>query len=429
MLKPKAWSDLLHLEPDFLELEEQARAGALISYRQLPPEVFACHAWDLIPEQRLFDLILPFLRQQVARAQTGMPAIYAQRLKEIHAGEIRSLEDWRRVPLLLKDDDPDHGLPGFRLEANRDPRVMRPLDLGEGNDRPALVAFGSGGSLGVHTPTFVSLQDRAREIQGWRRGHAYHGLAAGDRVLYTYNPTHKGGQWMQESLWAHGVDVVLRRPEDDAQRVLDNLRTFNVNALFTVQQPYESLHQQAKAAGINLHALIMASLENPSYRGLLLPDEAGRQQVEFIFLGGFEIVPYAQQLAHEYLADIPIATLLGSSEAIPQACSTNPRLTPAAACHLNNLHLLQAPHYVEVVKPGPGGAWVPAKKGEQGLLVYTSWARDGTIWIRYAPGDVATRLLDEGECTCGLYSPVITDVHRQDPREMRLLLDEGCAAG
>jgi hypothetical protein len=45
---------------------------------------------------------------------------------------------------------------------------------------------------------------------------------------------------------------------------------------------------------------------------------------------------------------------------------------------------------------------VPVQKGEQGLLVYTSWARDGSIWICYAPGDLATRLLDEGECSSRL---------------------------
>jgi phenylacetate-coenzyme A ligase PaaK-like adenylate-forming protein len=188
------------------------------------------------------------------------------------------------------------------------------------------------------------------------------------------------------------------------------------------------MRSQAKAAGINLHKLVQASLEQPELEGLLLPDEAGCQQVKFVFLGGFPIVPHALSLAEEFLDCIPIATLLGSSEAIPQACSTNPRLTPQGTCHYNNLHLLQSPHYVEVVKPIDGG-WAPVEKGEEGLLVYTSWARDGTIWIRYAPGDVATKLLDEGECPCGIYSPVISGVHRRDLSEQEALLLEGCAAG
>jgi phenylacetate-coenzyme A ligase PaaK-like adenylate-forming protein len=63
------------------------------------------------------------------------------------------------------------------------------------------------------------------------------------------------------------------------------------------------------------------------------------------------------------------------------------------------------------------------------LLVYTSWARDGTIWLRYAPGDMATLLLGEGECPCGLHSPVISGVTRKQAAEQTDLLVAGCAAG
>jgi hypothetical protein len=262
----------------------------------------------------------------------------------------------------------------------------------------------------------------------WRRGHDYHGLQAGDTALYTYNTTHKGGQWMQESLLAHGVNTLLRRPEESAVQVLENMRRYQVNALFTVQQPYEALQSQAKAAGLNLHSLIAASLENPRFEGLLLPDTHGQRQIQFLFLGGFPIVPYALELLDEYLPGLPVATLLGSSEAIPQACSTNPALTPSGRCHLNNLHLLQGPHWMEVLKQD-GDRWVPVAKGERGLLAYTSWARDGTLWIRYAPGDAATLLLEEGQCPCGLHSPVISDVARITGADRADLLLYGCAAG
>lgn len=423
MRELSSWKKLLQTEPDFLELEQAILEGVVRDYRQIPAGSFALHAWDLIPEARLFELLLPFLRQQVQRARLCMPEIYDQRLHDIDPEAITTPEDWTRVPLLVKDDDPQHNLRGFRQVAIQNPRVMRP------NDRQAaMMSFGSGGTSGLHTPTFVTLQDREREIQGWRRGHDYHGLVPGDRALYTYNTTHKGGQWMQESLWAHGVEVQLRRPEETPLQILEHLRKHACNVLFTVQQPYRTMQHQAKAAGINLHSLIMASLENPSLRGLLIPDQQGRKQVEFVFLGGFEIVPYAMELVETYLGGTPVATLLGSSEAIPQACSTNPALTPSGQCHYNHLHLLQGPHYVEVVKPD-GQRWAPVEKGEQGLLVYTSWARDGTLWIRYAPGDVATKVLNEGECPCGLHSAVIDDVHRKDIQEMDQLLVEGCAAG
>jgi phenylacetate-CoA ligase len=423
MRQPEQWQQLLKIERPFLVLEDKIRAGIIQRYEQIHPEAFTWHGWDLIDQERLFFLLAPFLRQQLERARRFMPGIYGQSLRDIDPSRICSVEDWQRIPLLVKDEDSSQLDAGFRQAVLDNPCLMKPDGV-----KGAVIAFGSGGSMGRATPTFVTALDRAREAHAWRRGHNYHGLIPGDTVLYTYNTTHKGGQWMQESLILHGVDALLRRPEEGPEQVLRNLRDYRANALFTVQQPLDVMESQAKAAGINLHSLVMASLENPEYRGLLVPDSAGHKQVEFIFLGGFEIVPYALELAEEYLEGTPTATLLGSSEAIPQACSTNPVLTPTGRCHHNSLHLLQGPHYVEVVE-SKDGQWLPVEKGEEGLLVYTSFARDGTIWIRYAPGDLATWLLNEGECPCGLYSPVITNVRRANPQERAELFLTGCAAG
>jgi phenylacetate-CoA ligase len=413
----------MRVESAFLVLEERILSGALHDFRQIHPEAFSWRGWDLLPEERLFQMMLPFLRSQLERAARSMPSIYGKRLNDIHGDDIHSIKDWQHVPILMKDPDPVTGTEGFRQDVNEKPTLMKPTDV-----RGASIAFGSGGSLGRYTPTFVTTLDRAREAQAWRRGHAYHGLTPGDVALYTYNTTHKGGQWMQESLALHGVDVLLRRPEETSIDVLRNLRDYGANVLFTVQQPPEVLQDQAKAAGINLHTLVAASLENPEYKGILLPDEAGRKQVEFIFLGGFEIVPYALELIEDYLEGTPAATLLGSSEAIPQACSTNPSLTPTGVCHYNNLHLLNGPHYIEVVARDLNG-WRPVEQGEEGYLVYTSWAREGTIWLRYAPGDLATLLSKEGQCPCGIYSKVIGGVRRANLTEQADLFESGCAAG
>jgi phenylacetate-CoA ligase len=423
MKKSEAWDENLKIERAFLALEDRIRSGMIIDYRQIHPEAFTWHGWDLISEERQFEMILPFLRSQLTRAQRSMPGIYGRLYRGVQESTINSMDAWHRVPVLFKDDDPQTGERGFREAAANDPDILKPSDA-----TSPLIVFGSGGSQGKSTPTFMTEQDRQREVQAWGRGHSYHGLVPGDTALYTYNTTHKGGQWMQESLLLHGVNVLLRRTDDSVVQVLENLRAYGANVLFTVQQPLEVIQSQVKAAGINLHSLVMTSLERPEYRGILIPDSEGRKQVEFIFLGGFEIVPYALELSQEYLADTPIATLLGSSEAIPQACSTNPTLTPGAVCHHNNLHLLQGPHYIEVLKPS-GEKWIPVEKGEEGFLVYTSWARDGTLWIRYSPGDAATRLLDEGECPCGIKSPVIGGVRRSNLEEQAELFITGCAAG
>lgn len=414
----------MKVESEFIALEGAILAGEIDDYRQIDPAAFSWRGWDHISEERVFAMTLPFLRQQMRRGKSAMPGIYGDHYQRIEPDAIRSREDWHAVPVLMKDDDEETGARGFRKVANARPAVMKPLDASS-----ATVPFGSGGSMGKYTPTFISLEDRAREIQGFSRPFRYWGMCRGDKALYTYNTTHKGGQWIQEVLLTLGADAVLKRTEEGPAEILQNMRDYDVSVLITVQQPIEAMRNQAKANGVNLHSLIETSLEYPEkYAGILIPDADGNRQVKLIFLGGFEIVPYAFELNEKYLGNVPIATILGSSEAIPQAFSSNPALAPQGKCHYNNLHLLQGPHYIEVVKKN-GDKWIPVAKGEEGLLVYTSWARDGTIWIRYAPGDVATWLLDEGECPCGIRSPVITNVRRKDAGERSALLVNGCAAG
>ena len=65
--------------------------------------------------------------------------------------------------------------------------------------------------------------------------------------------------------------------------------------------------------------------------------------------------------------------------------------------------------------------------GETGLLVYTTIAREGTIYLRYAPGDAATVLKYEGECDCGIKSSVISNISRIDnPND---IISTGCCIG
>jgi phenylacetate-CoA ligase len=266
------WSKNLIIEPKFLQVEEDVKNGRIKNYNQLDPVVFSMHGWDLISHHRLFKIMLPFLQHQLERAKSCMPELYRHSLGEIKAHEIQSEEDWYKVPVLIKDDSLELGLEGFRNIVNDSPHLLKPNDIVS-----AWIPFGSGGSMGKYTPTFVTLHDREREIQGWRRGHDYHGLEPGDIALFTYNTTHKRGQWMEESLLKHGVNTLIRRPEEDPSRVIENIRDYHANVLFTVQQPYTSMSKQAKAAGINLHILVMESLANPNYRGILLPDDKGSQ--------------------------------------------------------------------------------------------------------------------------------------------------------
>lgn len=122
----------------------------------------------------------------------------------------------------------------------------------------------------------------------------------------------------------------------------------------------------------------------------------------------------------------PISNLLGSSEAIPQGGSIGFPGNNTKVCQYNNLHLFNGPHYVDVVKE-EDNTIVPVKKGEKGLLVYTTIAREGTIYLKYAPGDEATLVKDESVCECGLRSKVISNVNRiDDPND---IISTGCCIG
>ena len=100
MRQPDDWRQILAIEPAFAELEEAVQQGRLADYALLPPACFSWHAWEQLPHERLFPLILPFLRQQVERASRAMPEIYASKLQDFSSGALRTYQDWLSVPLL-----------------------------------------------------------------------------------------------------------------------------------------------------------------------------------------------------------------------------------------------------------------------------------------------------------------------------------------
>jgi len=236
------------------------------------------------------------------------------------------------------------------------------------------------------------------------------GIKKGDVGLSTYNPTHKGGQWIQESFAKLGMRFIPRRTNDSAEETIETINHYNVNVLATVQGPIMEGDQTKKGGGVDFMSLVAAG------------QDVLEKNVNTLFITGYVLIP--EVIAWAEAHGKKLATTLGSSEAIAQATSTigpNDRL-----CKYNNMHVLNGPHYVEVVKE-ESGVMVPARKGEEGILVYTTLAREGTIYIRYAPGDSAKIVAGEGECVCGLRSELITDILRIDtPTDV---IAAGCCIG
>lgn len=396
----------LKIDESFKEFLENFRADKFKSPLDVPPAIWGSHAWELIDKKTTEEILLLFIKYQIDRAKNTMPEIYkkAYTERDISAKSIESIEDFWHVPGLVKDSNVS-GV-GIREKVRVNPRVMLPDDVKTG-----VCVYKSGGTKGVPTPTFITSLDREIESNAFKRGCEYEGMKAGDVSLSTYNPTHKGGEEIKEMLVKLGMVYIPRRTTDTVQDVIQTIKDYNVNVLFTVQGPVQEGDKQEKGPGITLLKLIDVG------------EEILKENIKILFLGGYRLIPEAINWAESN--EIPLVTLLGSSEAIPQATCTN--ISPAnRVCKHNNLHVLNGPHYIEILKE-EDGVLVPTKNDEEGMLAYTTVARQGTIYIRYLPGDSALRLKGQGECTCGLKSEIITDVGRMSmPEEV---VETGCCIG
>ena len=393
----------LNIDDEFKTVIEGIEAGRYETPLQIPERAWYSKGWELIGKKKFEELMLPFLNWQINRARTQMPDIYSSPYAEKKIGKIDEISDFWEIPGLIKDSK--KGSLGIRHKVKINPKVMLPRDV----QSPCFV-YKSGGTRGVPTPTFITRKDREIESWGFARGFEYEGMERGDIALTTYNPTHKGGEEIKEGFEKAGITAILKRTTDSAKDTIETMKTYGVNILLTVQGPVHEHEAQQKSTGANLLNLIEEGQET-------------LEKLKVLFLGGYRLIPEATAWSDAH--NIPLVTLLGSSEAIPQATNTNfgPR---NRTCVGNNLHTLNGPHYIEILKE-EGGLLVPAKKNEDGILAYTTIAREGTIYIRYLPGDSAKIIKNEGECECGLKSSVITDVGRIDIPED--VLQTGCCIG
>ncbi len=389
------------LDEEFKTFREEVVEGKYKNPLDVPAKIWGNFGWELLTKNELEELLLPFMRETILRAAKVMP-MYKSVYKKLP--KLESIRDVYSVPILVKDST-TKGI-GFRNKISKNPYILLPSDI-----QPTAQVYKSGGTKGIATPTFITPLDREIESWGFARAFAYAGFRQGDRVLSTYNPTHKGGEIAKEAILKLGAIYIPKRLTDSSEELIKTIELYNVNAIIASQGPIIRGDKESKGGGTNLLAMIEAG------------HDMIEQKVEKIVLGGYSLIDEVISWSETF--NKPIASLLGSSEAIPQAGSTLFR-GEGRTCKYNNLHIHNGPHYVEVVKQ-EGNDVVPVKRGEKGLLVYTTIAREGTIYIRYAPGDEATLVKGESECECGLKSPIISNINRIDnPNE---IISTGCCVG
>lgn len=386
----------------FNEFVEAFRQNKYSNPIQIPSEIWSDTSWDHIDNKLREELFLPLINFNIFRAKKFMPQIYQKAYDDKKINKIDTLAEFVNLPILVKDSAV-HGV-GFRQKVAKNPFVMRPTGCRE------TFIYKSGGTRGVATPTFITALDREIESEGLARCFKHMGFNENSTALSMYNATHKGGELIKEACNKLGVTYLPKRTTDTAQDIINTIEEYDVNVLMSVQGPINDDDVTKKGGGLDFVSLVECG------------QDILEKKIENIFITGFVLIPEVVSWAEQF--NKKLTTTLGSSEAIPQATST--AYGTNTLCKNNYQHLMLGPHFIEVVKY-ESGAMVPVKKGEEGILVYTTIAREGTVYLRYSPGDSAKVVKDDNECSCGITSKIITDIGRIDVPEETI--QTGCCIG
>jgi len=384
---------------NFEMLKERIADTDEIDPRTVLPDVWASTKWEKLAKKETEDILFPFLEFQFKRSQSAMPEIYSAYIER--KIKLHKFADLELVPALVKDTA-NQGI-GFRAKIQQNPYLLLPRDL-----KKSISVYKSGGTRGIATPTFISDWDEAVETTTLQKCFSYMNIKAQSKVMNTYNPTHKGGLWITKAMQRNGATVISRRMNETAREIIQTIKHYGITVLATVQGPLTEGDATKKGGGVDFLSLVEEG------------QDILEEKIETLFITGYSLIP--EVISWAEMNKKNLATVLGSSEAIPQASST----LKGKLCRYNNMHLINGPHYIEILKQ-ESGQLVPVKRGENGILAYTTIAREGTIYIRYAPGDSAKLVAKGGECDCGIKTPIISDIRRMDIPEDTLAA--GCCIG
>lgn len=324
--------------------------------------------------------------------------------------EIRSLDDFARIPLLGPEDL--SSTPEFSLLPDRYLDAMKNGGLFDFPVEERIAKkFTTTGSTGRPKVAYYTFSD-------WEAGSAqivrmlsHIPSSSFSRIFNCFNPGHVGGKVFEDTFNRHGCTVenkhfTLQNPADVIRQLYNgvpDLGGFNCLLLPPCLPP------GLKAGkGGTLDELLNADVDNfiGSKIKVIITAGAPRDLPEFRLK---ERVWEGNELA-----GVPRTTfieLFGCAE-VALAC--------ADCAQYNGLHLYQGHTFTEIVNPQTG---LHVKNGERGLVVFTG-LKHASRFLRYIIGDEATYVTDP--CPCGRASPRLRGVARVLERER---LRQGCAAG
>lgn len=318
---------------------------------------------ETLPKRQLQALQLERLQTIVERAYTQNPfyrKLYAE--ADVKPSDIRSLEDIRKLPFLEKRTVREAYPYGMALVA-------------PGGEGGAVQIHATSGTTGKSVPVFATKKDidywsdlNAREL--WMTG-----MRPGDILMncYGYGMATGGFGFHYGAMAMNAMAIPMGSDARQYDRMIDFILDFGVTALCMT----------------------------PSV-GLYVGNKARERGVDFkdsklkIGLFGAEPWPWETRLKLEELFNITAYDEFGMTEF----------LGPGMTCECearDGMHAWADAFLVECIDPETGE---PVDDGEDGELVWTWLAADGTAMIRYRSRDLSRTWWEE-RCVCGRTHPKI----------------------
>ena len=321
-----------------------ARHRAFLEQSQWwPAERLRDFQWQEL--QRLLQIVfdtVPYYRQKYAAAGVSL-------------GDVRTWDDFRKLPTLTRQE----------VNANRQ-------ELCSTSYRGRLLPEATGGSSGVPTRFFITLEGYDWRSAATQRAYAWSGSLLGERTLYLW-----GGPVRPQTPWQSSKELLYHWLR----------RELLVNTFLQTDQFWEETWRRARAFRPNFVVGYVSSLESFVRYGqahdLRLPG------LRSVLAMAEPVYDSFRKLVSEVL-NVPIFNTYGSREF----------MSLAVECELHEgLHVNAENVLLETTNP--------ASQGSSEFLV-TDLHNYGMPFVRYEIGDVGA--LDSKPCACGRGLPKIHSI-------------------
>jgi phenylacetate-CoA ligase len=311
----------------------------------------------LSPEQ-IEDISWQKLRRLLVHAYEHVP-FYQQRFQAIGLTpqDIKTREDFLRVPLLTKDD----------IRQHEDRLIARNFS------RAKMKRTVTSGSTGVPFVTYHDHYFEAANVAAFARSRAWFGWKFGDKIAWIWGRREEIPDTLPQKLIYR---LKKERWMDGFRPAGENIREF--------AEMLQSWKPDLIAGYTNVIYLLAQYIINRDIRSV---------RPKFVETTAMKLWPHERELIQQAF-QCPVSDRYGSHETGSIA---------ASECPAGNRHIFHDLCYLEILIDGR-----PAQAGEPGEVVATPLYAFGMPLIRYRVGDIAS--LNPERCSCGRGLPLMQDI-------------------